>query len=90
MTTESFDHISGDILVAMFHSASKYCEEERTDITSMGMCRPAHLGGDVHVGLPHPQVGDFIFEGDVEGLRREFLVRDYRIVWSRPKNWQEG
>lgn len=85
MSTESFDDMSGDVLVAMFHAARKWTSAEMADITNMGMCRNAHLLIDTHVGLPGPQPGDFVFEGTVNGVLREFMVRDYKVVWDRPK-----
>ncbi len=84
MLSESFDHLSGDLLVAMFQSAKEWAESEKVDIMNMGMCRGARMLRDTHVGLPSPIPGDFIFEGDVDGVRREFLVRDYRVIWDRP------
>ena len=85
MLTESFDNMSGNILNSMFYAAKNWACDEMVDIINMGKCRNVRMLQDTHVGLPLPEIGDFIFEGDVEGITREFLVRNYSVIWSRPK-----
>jgi hypothetical protein len=77
-------YMTGDLYRAMLAAAKQYCDEEMVDMTDIGQARCARVAQDTHAGLPLPQTGDIVFEGTVDGVRREFLVREYAVVWSRP------
>jgi len=69
----------------MVLAAVRFAREEMVAIRDAGQIRGARSLSDTHIGLPTPIPGDFIFEGTVSGVRREFLVRNSAVIWHRPK-----
>ena len=72
---------------AMCEAVKAYAADEYLNsVEHIGGLRPAEILIDTYAGLPLPQKGDWIFYGTAFGIRRKFLLRDTRIIYSTPIN----
>lgn len=75
---------SNNEIYRMMQALSKHSADEMSTLNNLGGIRDVQPLADTYVGLPLPESVDFVCFGTEDGVRRKYLVRGERLIYSTP------